>query len=996
MASTIGRFTASIITPTQETTLALASLNFDFSLFKVQAPDEYLALGSCLSEERRNLAEAGSHHVTARKLGALFRSKLPPVPHLIKSYGNRVSEIAKSITGSPDLDSPALKSVLGNKLGIDGTSIWAAATSGTEALCVQLLACMLARFWQPQEAISIWAETVESRKHELSEKDGGFEYSELAAMNTTLSREQLAEWDSSARAWLRTADKCKMKEQTQLRLIIDNLDAAISPSTGAYESVVAAWISAMKVVDNLAAGVPQSIHEGDALIGISSWHLYPDMVVYQAGPHEIPQRDPLIRQGGLLTIGLNSSPTSSQGVSWSLPLAKLRYYGDPVTVRRNFDLHNQHVSFEQLALVILGGLAKVWPDEDDRLTTICTYYKKLWNWMQKFPPLPAHAAFTFPWAQHLAHAATEFLALSGESKQSAVRLMEFGLRRCSEFLSTSGGPVTLEQQLLGLSRIETFLSIMKDDSEAQVQYIRDFMSTLRSPWKQSNELLIIWPDELGSYRWATCFPDPTTKKHYRWCRVSSASVEQKKTKDIVLGKKGWALFFADDWPGSFRISTQNRRPVDRFSKMFASHISPRLDSALWDVEFQKLCGDVPTCRIGLYMRQARGLARLTTPNEVSDLVGGATVDLEDVQEILDRCPPKDVYEHIMVAANPLCAVGVIGEIYNSLTGATISLESTKTRMESMRWYEMLVARSRESQINVSFRDYRDIPNEIVFACLAFMETGDQNLDPNMLKDVMGMACGDSIYVSNSLALDPYRFSDRRGIFRALGNVGKPGISLLIPPPDPRVRKPATDEWNAITHSKWDGKEHLDLFGRTSLQLILTEYRVSYVTQHRGVRDSQTFFQETIISVYDGATRVGDVDIIKELFKDLIGCVTRVPRECPHGASDSAEQMFGITTSTTRGSKSRKKKKGKRATGTGPSASRIRIIVNWHELLDKPSEPVVVLTKGNWIARLATAAMSSQLGYKTTILPERYCDKACFSDLEFMRKAFGQDGGVIIL
>ena len=288
----------------------------------MQAPEEYLALGSCLSDERRNLAEGGSHHVTARKLGALFRSKLPPVPNLIRSYGKRVSEIAESVTGTPDLESPTAKSVLSNKLGIDGTSIWAAATSGTEALCVQLLACMLARFWQPEEAVSIWVEIVESRKHQLADMNRDFDYSELAAMNTALSREQLAEWDSSARAWLRTADKCKMKEQTQLRLIIDNLDTAVSPSSGTYESVVEAWISSMKVVDNLAAGVPQSIHEGAALIGRSSWHLYPDMVVYQAGPQEIHQRDPFVRQGGLLTVGLHSPPTSGNGVSWALPLCE--------------------------------------------------------------------------------------------------------------------------------------------------------------------------------------------------------------------------------------------------------------------------------------------------------------------------------------------------------------------------------------------------------------------------------------------------------------------------------------------------------------------------------------------------------------------------------------------------------------------------------------------------------------------------------------------------
>ena len=992
MASTIGRVTASVFAPTQETTLALASLNFDFSLFKVQAPDEYLALGSCLSVERRNFAEAGSHHVTARKLGALFRSKLPPVPNLIRCYGSRVSEIAKSVTGASGLDSPGLKSVLGDKLGIDGTSIWAAATSGTDALCVQLLACKLARFWQPQEAISIWAEIVESRKHELSERNGDFEYSELAAMNTTLSREQLAEWDSSARAWLRTADKCKMNNQTQLRLIIENLDAAVSPLSGTYESVVGAWVSSMKVVDNLAMGVPQSIHEGAVLIGISAWHLYPDMVVYQAGrPLEIPLRDPLMRQGGLLTVGLDSSPTCSQGVSWALPLAKLRYYGDPVTVRRSFDLHNHHVSFQQLALVILGSLSKAWPDDGDRLTTICTYYKKLWNWIQKIPPShdPTVADFKPLWAKHLAYAAAEFLALSGERKKSAVRLMEFGLRRCSEFLSSEDGPVTMERQLLGLSNLDNFLAMMKDDSEAQVQYLREFMSTARLPLKRSNQLLIIWSTKIGNYGWATCLPDLVTKVHYRWCGKSYFKMEQKKTKDMVLDKAGWIVFPTE---GGLRISTGERRPLDKFSKMFASHISPRLDSAVWDIEFQLILGDLSTCGIGVYERQARGLAKMTTSKEAMS----STVGLEDVLNLLDKEPFKYMYEHLEAPPNNLSAVGVIGEIYSTLTGATISLESVKARIDSTSWYKTLTRTARNGCIDLSFRGHRDIPNEVAFACLAMMETGDQNLDPNMLNDVMGMACGDSIYVSNALALDPYRFADRRGIFRALGNVGKPGISLLIPPPDPIVRKPADDEWNAITHAKWDGKEHLDLFGRTSLQLMLTEYRVPYITQHRGVRDSQTFFQEATISVYDGATWVGDVDIIKELFKDSAGRITRVLVECPHGTLIPEDIHFGKT-STTKIPKSRKKKTGSLSNPTEAAhASRIRTIVNWPELLDKPSEPVVVVTKGNWIARLATAAMSSQLGYETTILPEKYCDKGCFSNLRFMANAFGADGSVIIL
>lgn len=55
----------------------LANLNVDFSLYKVEAPKEFNGVGSALSSLRRNEAENGSPHITARKPGA---------PCLMRSY----------------------------------------------------------------------------------------------------------------------------------------------------------------------------------------------------------------------------------------------------------------------------------------------------------------------------------------------------------------------------------------------------------------------------------------------------------------------------------------------------------------------------------------------------------------------------------------------------------------------------------------------------------------------------------------------------------------------------------------------------------------------------------------------------------------------------------------------------------------------------------------------------------------------------------------------
>jgi hypothetical protein len=49
-------------------------------------------------------------------------------------------------------------------VGVDGTSIWSAATSGPSAIAVHLLACILARAFSSTEATAILVELVKSRR----------------------------------------------------------------------------------------------------------------------------------------------------------------------------------------------------------------------------------------------------------------------------------------------------------------------------------------------------------------------------------------------------------------------------------------------------------------------------------------------------------------------------------------------------------------------------------------------------------------------------------------------------------------------------------------------------------------------------------------------------------------------------------------------------------------------------------------------------------------
>lgn len=200
MAS-LGKLTGAFLQASQETTVAFANLNFDFALIKYDAPAEYRGLGEALSSRRKAVAEDGTLHITARKLSALFQSAVPECPNLIRAYGLRASEMSKR----PDVNprGTAAQGIFADHVGADGTSIWAAATSGKEAVTMHLLACMLARIWRREEAVSIWSELAQERKMHLQatvgSSDASFKMSDLAASRIELTRSQLDEWDSSAR-----------------------------------------------------------------------------------------------------------------------------------------------------------------------------------------------------------------------------------------------------------------------------------------------------------------------------------------------------------------------------------------------------------------------------------------------------------------------------------------------------------------------------------------------------------------------------------------------------------------------------------------------------------------------------------------------------------------------------------------------------------------------------------------------------------------------------
>ena len=92
----------------------------------------------------------------------------------------------------------------------------------------------------------------------------------------------------------------------------------------------------MTDIDQIIVGDSCSVQDGAVLLGLASWHIYPDLYVLTATIQTVLQRDLMAALGEMATVGLLStnSPDHEGGVLKSLPLAHLRFYKAPEPVSR--------------------------------------------------------------------------------------------------------------------------------------------------------------------------------------------------------------------------------------------------------------------------------------------------------------------------------------------------------------------------------------------------------------------------------------------------------------------------------------------------------------------------------------------------------------------------------------------------------------------------------------------------------------------------------------
>ena len=478
MAS-FGRAIGSGVTNIAEIAANLVNINVNFAVHQVKAPVEFEGVGQALSHLRRTEAEAGRPHVTARILGALFKSLAPKTPKLLSLYGLRASDISRSPKVNPSQDKEY--GFFSNRVGADATTVWAGATSGPEAIAVHLLACMLARIWDSSEATSIWMEIVKYQSENILnalEEGCMADFSDVVAAKTSLSRQQLAEWDASARAWLHAADRVKAYEQKQLMLILDNIHQRVNSAQGTFESVIKAWQDSLTVFEALVMGVSQKAKSGEILLALSAWHLYPDLMVVEPYPKTIKQKDPLLPSCAILTVGLHRVEEEQGGICWSLPLAQLRHYGAPVTRERTVN-STQRLTLEEFAQAFLGAFLHGWGDRGTKTSDMI-------NWLQKvhltlvasakqkdhLPSSNLGLHETGSWLGILFDASEMCLQAFNTGDESPKQMLRLGRRYAQAFL---GKP--LQGPYFGLSEKGKFVSCTGTEDN-RIQVLREAAAKL--------------------------------------------------------------------------------------------------------------------------------------------------------------------------------------------------------------------------------------------------------------------------------------------------------------------------------------------------------------------------------------------------------------------------------------------------------------------------------------------------------------------------------------
>ncbi|KAI0521209.1 hypothetical protein F5B22DRAFT_565905 [Xylaria bambusicola] len=973
----LGRLQASLAQVTQEFTVAAANINFDFTLVKVEAPPEYRDIATVLSPARVHEAETGSLHWTARRLGALFEGFCPKTPNLIKAYGLRASEISREVAEAEKEKRAADDNWLRMEYGgIDARSIWAAATSSKEALPVHLLACIIARMFSPAEATSIWVELIENRKRELLtdiEQGDLFHPGVLSAVQQEITREQLAKWDSSTRAWLQSADSARQKQYKQFLLIAQNINIAIhNEGQNLYSNAIHVWKTALSAMEGLILGRPHASRDAPVLLGLSAWHIFPDMIVFngQSGGTRIQMKDSLVKEGGILSLGFSDTgPHEPLGVYWSLSLAHHTFYGNPTLRTRRLDSDGSRLTLNEFILVCMGSLLSTWRTPIQATSIVFKIIKAITD-LTSAPIIEAIDNLRDSPGISTRSLSRLFKAYQDRDPQ-AVLATHLGRRR-PNFV-----PVEImraRRPFFKLTHLPSLLYLLRS-SEHKISLLRRLASRVTGLNAENSIILCFSLErEKEDIVYASACAQPPEDRygaaaknrgprHHRWIeRPRRYAQDRDINKENIAGNihASEEVPSFDEFCSSNLDRLQREHPHEKIEYLgggnFKGDTRPWFHDTLTGTvtlnytqgSYGYLIGQRDDCELSdhhprcehasLYCR-GYGISE-DSPRDYSI----PELTFEDVLWCFESglISSRRLISSLKLepAFGFLKCLSVIYETYENLAscGATIS--------------SAIVDHPFQPQIlDISGTDpWLDVDNRLrinrhsVLCLIGYFETASNIADG--LKDdsrILGLSGGDSIFILSKLVNDPVTNCSDHSFTRILGNTGHPGFSIFTIPANLRAREVDPAAWR-IEPTAFDNT-YVDCFKSTSLHLSFTEWHAPVVqVQGIGQRESNVNLIEAVLSVRYSGKWVADVDISAALKTASLKLVLK--SSCVHGnrAQEISSEMLAIET--------------------------------WDQVLDVPDGSVVVKATDNWLARLALVSVlcqhSKKLQGQIFVWPSRLC------------------------
>lgn len=997
MAFSVQNIIGTPLNQVAESNIALAHVNFDFSLFKCEAPVELLPLGRQLSKARRETAEDGSFHILARRLGVLFDDVLPDVPVLLEAYGTRASDIVQETMKNIKNSKVIVDGFFGGHLGIDSTTIWASATSGKSVLRIHLLACLLARIWSPQEATAIWSELVAHRqsviKSQAQSADIADNYLAQIAAAHEIDRDSLGSWDASARAWLEVADQARRKEQIRVRLIVNNLsigiksqtssDQASSPKIRSYESVLLNLNRALSTLEKLIKGEPQRITDGGILLGLISWHIYPDLVVLGTAGPDIKQNDTLVKASGIVTISVapEASPRTD-GVYWSLPLASLKYYG--TVQRERSTMRNSPMSVTQLQALVLGASLGA----DDSTFIAAKILQSLWNVfgylykakLYKVANQPLEMSqdlthltiidllkddsLTLRELMKLLHLLLPFqdgikLLLSEEDheRNTARQLMRYGNNYGKSWI---GNTIETPPNFFGLATFLPLLRVIK------IPNVR--VKVLRARCKHyslsPSRYVIRYRTEFNSWAYTSTETTSSESCEGRKRKWDQFQENEKEVEPLEIPSE-------EDWICLASLQNSSSSGENYYNPYVKYEITHKQHDMFSEwVEETPRTGQPVVFDFAFGDHSIAAVYERKTTNQPASKTFSTEVPLEIVQDLLEQSLLNLdlVAEHLLrhfstvqsSHGTSLLALGWIVDYYkHHLPHATISMGMIKTPIRLWDWTQSLVkelellsplAEEQARERNIPQTIYpKPLSREYAFAAILQFESGDISVDITKLAEVLAISSGNSLFIADQLLHDPIspRNMSPGAVSHVIGNVGKPGVTLLISPPELEIREHDVERWHFINHNPFDGESCGGRFDGTSLHMSFTGWEGPVSLESSNSQGMEAYYVETVVSINDWGQWVGDIDILKGLRNLEVGGPDLAGVKCIH---DPSFAMSGL---------------------------KMISIDCWEEILDPPTGVLVLrstpATHGRsehwqWMVRLAATSVGFSRKYKCICLP----------------------------